>query len=106
MPLDTPPVVTTDNQPATESMDTPHEDTNPDSEVLYTMNIDTQKVNIVVDKESIGKSDVATEPLVENITVTLDTRKEKTTDVHNDSSTEPSETGSIEEKLVVDNTKK
>lgn len=41
-------------------MDTPHEDTNFDSEVLYTMNIDTHEVNIVVDKESTDKRDVAT----------------------------------------------
>lgn len=60
-------------------MDIPHGDTNPDSEVLYTMNIDTQKVFIVVDKESTGKTDVATGPPA---------------------------TGSIEEKLAVDNTEK
>lgn len=60
-------------------MDIPHEDTNPDSEVLYTVNIDTQKVNIVVDKESTSKIDVATRPPA---------------------------TGSIEEKLTVDNTEK
>lgn len=60
----------------------------------------------MVDKESTGKSDVATEPPTENITVTLDTGKAKTTDVHNDSSTEPPEIGSTEEKLAVDNTEK
>lgn len=43
-------------------METPQEDTNPESEILYTMNIDTQEVNIVVDKETTEdkKKDVAT----------------------------------------------
>lgn len=51
-----PPLVTslvqTNNTPATEDVDTTHEDTNPKSEILFTMNIDTQEVNIVVDKDS------------------------------------------------------
>lgn len=50
---DTPSIETVDTPPVTnniESMETTHEDTNPNSEVLYTMNIDTQEVNIVVDR--------------------------------------------------------
>lgn len=59
--FDTPPVETIDTQPTTQSMETPHEDTNPESNFFYTMNIDTQEVNIVVDKESTEKIDVAIE---------------------------------------------
>lgn len=85
-------------------METPHEDMNLDFEVLYTMNIDTQEVNIVVDKESIEKTDVATEPPTRNVGVENirigeqqktegsneppDTGKAETTDVHTVASTE------------------
>lgn len=43
-------------------METPQEDTNPESKILYTMNIDSQEVNIVVDKETTEdkKKDMAT----------------------------------------------
>lgn len=61
---DTPLTHTVDNQPTIKSMETPLEDTNPESHILYTMNIDTQEVSIVVDKETTKdkKEDVATEP--------------------------------------------
>lgn len=52
-PLVTPPVTTTEDQPTDESMDVSQEDTNPNSEVLYTIDVDTQKVNIVVDKSTL-----------------------------------------------------
>lgn len=67
-PLVTPSVLT-NNTPATENVETPHEDTNRESEILYTMNIDTQEVNIVVDKESTEekKKDVATEQPTDNV---------------------------------------
>lgn len=71
-PSDTPPTQTVDTPPVmdnVESMETTHEDPNPNSEVLYTMNIDTQEVNIVVDKETIEKRDVATEPPTKKIAV-------------------------------------
>ncbi|XP_059073196.1 uncharacterized protein LOC131874011 [Cryptomeria japonica] len=47
-------------------MDIPQEDRNPNSEVLYTVDIDTQKVNIVVDNDTTGKIDMANEPPVTN----------------------------------------
>lgn len=125
-PSDAPPVETIGTPPVidnVESMQTTHEDINPDLEVLYTMNIDTQEVNIVVDKETTEKKDVATEPLVENIVVEtyiedrfenveigiethteqsndpLDTRKIDTTDLHTEKPIEL-------EKLATDNTVK
>lgn len=66
--LDTPPVDTTDRKPAIESMKTPVEDTNPKSEILYTVNVDTQEVNVVVEKETTKDNvkNVTTEsPVVE-----------------------------------------
>lgn len=102
--FDTPPVETIDTQLKIESMDTPQEDTNPDFEVLYTMNIDTNEVNLVVDKESTKKKDVATKPMTRNIGIENigigekqqtegsndppDTGKAKTIDVHTVASTE------------------
>lgn len=70
-PSDTPLVVTTDNQPATESMETPLEDTNTESKILYTINIDTQEVNVVVDRKTIvdKKEEVTTESPVANVEV-------------------------------------
>lgn len=70
-PSDTPPEETTDNQMATESMETPQEDTNPESKILYTMNIDTQEVNVVVDKETTKdiKEDVTTESPIADVEV-------------------------------------
>lgn len=54
----------------TKAMETRHEDTNPESKIMYTMNIDTQKVNIVVDKETTDeKKYVATKPPTENVEV-------------------------------------
>lgn len=127
---DTLPVVNIDTPPTTnnvESMETTHEDTNPDLEVLYTINIDTQEVNIMVDKESTEKRDVATEPLVENIVVEthvedtvgnieigikthteqstdpLDTRKIVTTDVHTKKPTEQLAIDKSVEISVVEN---
>lgn len=51
-----PPLVTTPTNtkdiPTTKNIDMPHEETNPESKILFTMNIDTQEVNIVVDKDS------------------------------------------------------
>lgn len=43
-------------------MDVSQEDTNPNSEVLYTVDVDTQKVNIVVDKDTTDKIDMTSEP--------------------------------------------
>lgn len=62
-PSDTPLLEAIDNQSATKSMETPLEDTNLEFEVLYTMNIDTQEVNVVVDREATQdkKKDVTTE---------------------------------------------
>ncbi|XP_059064241.1 uncharacterized protein LOC131856465 [Cryptomeria japonica] len=110
-----------------EGMETTHEDTNLDSEVLYIMNIYTQEVNIAFDKESSEKSDVATEPLVEDTIVetnvedivedierseqqteqTTDTRKADTIGIHIDVSTEQptsNETEKPTESLPVDST--
>lgn len=70
--MDTPPayiIVTAPIIDNVESMETTHEDTNPDSEVLYTMNIDTQEVNIMVDKKKTKKRDMENEPPIENIAV-------------------------------------
>lgn len=63
-PLITPLVTTTKDQPTDESMHVPQEDTNPNPEVLYTVDVDTQKVNIVIDKDTTGKTDMASEPPV------------------------------------------
>lgn len=81
-PSYTPLVHTIDKQLATKSMETPHEDTNPESEILYTMNIDTQEVNIVVDKETTGgkKKDVATEPLAIDVEIGIETQTEQSVD--------------------------
>lgn len=65
-PLITPPVTTTEDKPIDESMGI--EDTNPNPEVLYIVNIDTQKINIVLDKDTTDKTDMASEPPVTNIT--------------------------------------
>lgn len=54
-PIFTPPIQI-DATLAIEDVETPHEDTNPKLEILYTMNIDTQEVNIVVDKETTGET--------------------------------------------------
>lgn len=124
--IDNLPSPSSNTPPETESMETTHEDTNPDSEVLYIMNIDTQEVNIVVDKESSEKRDVATEPPVEDTSVetnvkdtvgdieigseqqtkeTTDIGKADRTSVHNDVSTEQPTTNSNEksvETLTID----
>lgn len=63
---DTPSVTTIDDQLADESMDISQEDTNPNSEVLYIVDIDTQKVKIMVDKDTTGKTDMASESPVTN----------------------------------------
>lgn len=44
-------------------MDT--EDNNPNPEVLYTVNVDTQKINIVVDKDIPDKSGKTEQPAVD-----------------------------------------
>lgn len=43
-------------------MDVSQEDINPNSEILYIVDVDTQKVNIVVDKDTTDKTDMASEP--------------------------------------------
>lgn len=46
--------------PATDSVGITHDDTNPKSEILFTMNMDTQEVNNVVDKDNTEvKNDIA-----------------------------------------------
>lgn len=65
-PLITPPVTTIEDQPIDDSMDVSQEDTNPNPEVLYIVDVDTQKVNIVIDKDATSKTDMASEPLVTN----------------------------------------
>lgn len=93
---DTPPVELVNKQPATESMEAPLEDTNLESEVLYTMNIDTQEVNIMVDKETTEdkKKDVATEPLALDVevgvseTINISTKKPTDTEKPAEDTTE------------------
>lgn len=57
------------------NVDTTHEDTNPESEILFTMNIDTQEVNIIVDKDitkiknNIANNENIAEQPIENIEV-------------------------------------
>lgn len=92
---------TTDKWDNVESMETTHEDPNPDSEVLYTMNIDSQEVNIMVDKETIEKRDVATEPPIENIAVEINVEDtvgniEIGIKTHTEQSTDPLDTGKID----------
>lgn len=59
-PLITLLVTTTEDQLANESMDI--EDTNPNPKVLYIVDVDTQKVNIMIDKGTTGKTNMASEP--------------------------------------------
>lgn len=61
-------LVDIDDIPATENVDTTHEDTNPKSKILFTMNIDTQEVNIVVDKDSTEVKNDNTRNIVEQPT--------------------------------------
>lgn len=61
---DTPLVTTIEDQSTDESVDISQEDTNPNSEVLNIVDVDTQKVNIVVDKDTTDKTDMASEPPV------------------------------------------
>lgn len=64
-------------------METPQEDTNPKSKILYAMNTDTQEVNIVVDKETTEdkKKDMATKSPAANVeigvsdTINISTKK-------------------------------
>lgn len=108
---DTPPVETIDTQPLTESMETPHEDTNPESEILYTMNIVTQEVNIVVNKETTEdkKKYVATEPPTIDVEIRVETQTKQSVDSLSTRmvvDTKPTEleqqTNKPVEKLVVD----
>lgn len=65
-------------------METPLEDTNLESEILYTVNIDTQEVNVLVDREITEdkKKDVTTESPTANVEVevneTVNINTEKT----------------------------
>lgn len=60
-----------------------HDDTNPKSEILFTMNVDTQEVNIIVDKDNlevkldnIDSGNMAEQP-VETIKAEIPTQIEK-----------------------------
>lgn len=78
LPQITSPVKTTEDQPADESMNI--KDTNPNPEVLYTVDVDTQKINIVVDKDTTGMTDMASKPPV---TEQTDQTQEKPGDDNN-----------------------
>lgn len=79
-------------------METPLEDTNLESEVLYTMNIDTQEVNVVVDKETTEdkKKDVTTESLTTDVEINVSTNIEKPTEDSTEKQSEKPEMNSAE----------
>ncbi|XP_059074796.1 L-type lectin-domain containing receptor kinase S.1-like [Cryptomeria japonica] len=79
MAPDTPPVDNTDSQPATEIMETPLEDTNPESKILYTMNVDTQEENVVVDRETTEDKtiDVTNESLAPEVEINIEKHTEQ-----------------------------
>lgn len=74
-PVDTPPVDTTDSQLTTKSIKIPFEDTNLEFEVLYTINIDAQEVNVVVDRQTTEdkRKDVTTKSPVTAVDVNINT---------------------------------
>lgn len=77
-PLDTTLIHSVD-PPVTDSIGVTHDDTNLDSKILFTTNVDTQEVNIVVDKDNTKvKNDIANngnidEQPVENVEVETQT---------------------------------
>lgn len=76
------------NQPAAESMHA--EDSNTNHEVLFTINVDTQNINITVDKDPSEKSDMAKEPPVTGNTEqsTADTGKKMDSEAQTEKLTE------------------
>lgn len=63
-------LVHSEDPPVIDTEGISHDDTNPELEILFTMNVDTQEVNIVVDKDNsefksdnIDNSNIAEEPV-------------------------------------------
>lgn len=63
-----------DNKPDKENEKVTHDDTNPDYKILFTMNVDTQDINIVVDKETaeVKAADTKNSEISESPTHTVD----------------------------------
>lgn len=91
-PPNTSPVIkNSQDQPIVENMNV--EDMNPNPEVLYIVDVDTQKINIVVDKDTTGKIDMTNKPPVTEQTdqtqdEPVDDNKEQQVDTQTETETE------------------